>query len=391
MQTINFTPRVRTMTAGGGMRVLISLVLGGAALTGCQSRDGAGESQAVAPVVIGPENIAIVVDTVLEEGPQISGTLGAEREARVRAELGGSVLQLLVEPGQAVKQGQVLAELEPQTAREQAAFADVLVRSLEDNLRLQLRNLARDRRLAEAGALSSRAVEADSLAVVQVEASLAEAKARQVVASRTLARATVRAPFAGVVSDQTVSVGDVVQNGTELFAIVDPTSLRLEAQVPAEALGGLRVGTPVHFSVSGFRDERLTGKVTRIYPSVDPATRLVRILVTVPNPRQGLVVGLFAQGRVISSTRRGLTVPKAAVDVRGVRPFVVQIKDGRLARTEVTLGLEDLVTELVEVTAGLGAGDTIVLGSSRGIAAGTPVRVQATDERTLPPASPAAP
>lgn len=387
MRTFHFTARAWTMTAGG-VRMLALLGLGGMVLTGCQGRGTADEAQAAAPVVIGPENITVVREAMLEEGPMISGTLGAEREARVRAELGGSVVELRVEPGQAVVAGQALAQIEPQTAREQAAFADVLVRSLEDNLRLQRRNLDRDRRLAEAGALSPRTVEEDSLAVVRAEASLAEARARQVVAQRTLDRATVRAPFSGIVSDQAVSLGDVVQNGTELFAIVDPSSLRLEAQVPAEALAGLKVGTPVQFSVSGFRDERQLGKVSRIYPAVDPATRQVRILVTVPNPRQQLVVGLFAEGRVVSSTREGLTVPRAAVDARGIRPVVVQVKDGRLARTEVTLGLEDAVAEMVEVSAGLRLGDTIVLGSARGIAVGTPVRVQAPDERAASPATP---
>ena len=300
----------------------------------------------------------------------------------MRAELGGSVLQVYAEPGQAVKQGQVLAQIEPQTAREQATFTDALVRSLQNDLRLQQRNLERDKRLAEAGAVSTRVVEADSLAVSQAEASLAEANARQVVARRSLDRATIRAPFAGIVSEQTASVGDVVKDGTELFTIVDPSSLRLEAQVPAEALQGLKVGTPVQFTVSGFRDERLTGRVTRIYPSVDPATRQVKILVTVPNPRQQLVVGLFAEGRVVSSSRKGLTIPKAALDLKGVRPMVVQLDSGRLSRVEVALGLEDAVTELVEVTKGLAPGDTIVLGSSRGLPEGTPARVQVTAERT---------
>jgi RND family efflux transporter MFP subunit len=354
----------------------------GVAFMGCRARKAADASETLPPVVIGPENIAIVTDTTLVDGPPISGALSAERAARVRAEMGGSVLQVFVEPGQAVKAGQVLAQIEPQTAREQAAFTDALVRSLQNDLRLQQRNLERDKRLAEAGAVSARAVEADSLAVSQAEAALAEANARQVVARRVLERSTVRAPFAGVVSDRTISVGDVVKDGTELFTIIDPSSLRLEAQVPAEALAGLKVGTPVQFTVSGFRDERLTGRVARIYPSVDPATRQVRILVTVPNPNKQLVVGLFAEGRVVTFSRKGLTVPKAAVDLKGVRPMVVQLKDGRLAHTEVALGLEDAVAELVEVTAGLAPGDTIILGSSRGTPEGTPARVQAIAERS---------
>jgi len=351
------------------------------AFTACSPKKDADAAETPAPVVIGAENITVVAETTVVDGPAISGSLGAEREARVRAELGGSVLQVYAEPGQAVKQGQVLAQIEPQTAREQAAFTDALVRSLQNDLRLQQRNLERDKRLAEAGAVSTRAVEADSLAVSQSEAALAEANARQVVARRSLERATVRAPFAGIVSEQTASVGDVVKDGTELFTVVDPSSLRLEAQVPAEALQGLKVGTPVQFTISGFRNERLTGRVTRIYPSVDPATRQVKILVTVPNPRQQLVVGLFAEGRVIAVSREAVVVPKGAIDPTGVRPMVSRVHGGVVERQEVELGLEDAATEQVEIRKGLVAGDTVLTGSMRSLPQGTPVRAQAPAER----------
>jgi RND family efflux transporter MFP subunit len=373
--------RKQQMMARRGVRDFVMLVMAGVVVTACGGKKATETGETLAPVVIGPENIAVVAETTLVDGPPISGALGAEREARVRAELGGSVLSVYAEPGQAVKAGELLAQIEPQTAREQATFTDALVRSLENQLRVQRRNLERDRRLADAGAVSTRVVEEDSLTVSQAEASLAEANARQVVAKRALDRASIRAPFAGIVSNQTASVGDVVKDGTELFTIVDPSSLRLEALVPAEALERLKVGTAVQFTLSGYGKEMLTGRVSRIYPSVDPATRQVKILVTVPNPRQTLVMGLFAQGRVITTSHRGLTVPKAAVDVRGVRPSVVQLKDGRLTHTEVAVGLEDAAAEQLEITSGLAVGDTIILGSSRGIPVGTPARVQAAAER----------
>ena len=94
------------------------------------------------------------------------------------------------------------------------------------------------------------------------------------------------------------------------------------------------------------------------------------------------MVGLFAEGRVVSSSRKGLTIPKAALDRKGVRPVVVQLDSGRLKHVEVALGLEDGVAELVEVTKGLAPGDTIILGSSRGLPEGTPARVQVTAERS---------
>jgi RND family efflux transporter MFP subunit len=346
----------------------------------CGKRSDATGTGTEAPVVIGPENIAVVAETLLVDGPSISGSLAAEREARVNAELGGSVLQVYVEAGQAVATGQPLAQIEPQTAREQAQFTDALVMSFENNLRLAQRNLDRSKRLAAGGAMSTAQMEQDEQAVTQAEATLAEARSRQTAAQRTLSRATVRAPFAGIVAVRAASVGDVVKDGTQLFTIVDPTSLRLEAQVPADYLRTLKVGTPVQFRLSGFGDQRLMGRVSRVVPVLDPVTRQIQVLVSVANPDKSLVAGLFAEGRVITSSHRGLTVPEGALDVRGVRPAVMRLTAGRLERVEVEVGLRDKAAELAEVT-GVAAGDTVVLGSARDFQVGTPARVSAAAER----------
>jgi membrane fusion protein (multidrug efflux system) len=369
------------MKPRNAIHALLSLLAVAAiVVAACGKRSDAAVTDDEAPVVIGPENIAVVADTLLVDGPSISGTLAAEREARVNAELGGSVLQVFVEVGQAVTAGQPLAQIEPQTAREQAQFTDALVMSFENNLRLAQRNLDRSKRLAQGGALSTAQMEQDEQAVTQAEATLAEARSRQTAAQRTLSRSTVRAPFAGIVANRSASVGDVVKDGTQLFTVVDPTSLRLEAQVPAEYLRTLKVGTPVRFQLSGFSDQELTGKVSRIVPVLDPATRQVQVLVSVPNPGQSLVAGLFADGRVITSSHQGLTVPQGALDMRGVRPTVMRLKDGRLERVEVEVGLQDNAAELAEVT-GVAVGDTVVLGSARAFQPGTPARVSAADER----------
>jgi RND family efflux transporter MFP subunit len=363
----------RTM-AGGGL-LLLAL-----ALAGCGGRTEAAANEELAPVVVGPENIAVVSSTTLADGPAISGTLEAERSARVNAELGGSVLQVLAEEGQQVAAGQPLAQIEPQTAREAAEFTGALVASLQNNLRLAQRNLERSKRLAAGGALSTAQMEQDELAVAQAEAQLAEARSRQTVATRTLSRTTVRAPFAGLVASRLASVGDVVRDGTQLFTIVDPRSLRLEGQVPAEYVRTLKPGTPVRFRLSGYPDP-LAGRVSRVVPVLDPATRQVRVLVTVPNPGGSLVAGLFADGRVITAEHEGLTVPQAAIDARGVRPAVTRLREGRLERVEVEVGLQDTETERVEVRGAVAAGDTVMTGSARDFTPGTPARIGAPAER----------
>jgi hypothetical protein len=108
----------------------------------------------------------------------------------------------------------------------------------------------------------------------------------------------------------------------------------------------------------------------------------VRLTVGVPNQGGRLLAGLFAEGRVATSTRSGVVVPSGAVDRRGIRPFVVRIKSGRVERLEVQLGLIDEAREEMEIQTGLAAGDTLLVGGARGLTPGTLVRVGSPAEMT---------
>ncbi|HET7041207.1 MAG TPA: efflux RND transporter periplasmic adaptor subunit, partial [Gemmatimonadales bacterium] len=245
-------------------------------------------------------------------------------------------------------------------------------------------DLARDQRLADAGALAQRQLEATRRAALQSDAALADARSRYATAELNLRRTEIRAPFGGVVAVRPVRAGDVVASGNLLVTVVDPSSLRLEAQVPVDQLAAVTVGTPVLFTVSGYEGRQFRGTITRVSPAVDPATRQVPIVVRIPNTGGRLVSGIFADGRVATRSRAGVTVPASAVDQRGLRPLVYRIKGGRLERVEVELGFEDPVTERVEIRTGLAAGDTLVLGSAQGQPAGTPVKVTSPAEQAAP-------
>jgi multidrug efflux pump subunit AcrA (membrane-fusion protein) len=130
----------------------------------------------------------------------------------------------------------------------------------------------------------------------------------------------------------------------------------------------------VEFNVSGL-DRRITGKIERINPVVDPATRQVRIYVAIPNQDRALVAGLFAEGRVATDTKRAVALPLSAIDSRGNSPTVHLIRTGRVAQSAVQLGVRDEAAELVEVLAGVAEGDTLLLGSAQGVTPGSRVRV----------------
>jgi RND family efflux transporter MFP subunit len=371
--------------SGRQLRGIVRLTLATAvvvAAAGCRRGDANAEPAGTDAVVIGPENIVLVTQQEIRTGPALSGTLAPERDATVRSELTAPVLQTLVEQGQRVTNGQLLIRLDDTSLRDLVLSARSAVTTAQANLTVAQREQERNEALLKAGAIAERTVEQSRAQVTAAQGQLANAQAQVASAEKQLANTRITAPFAGIVSARSVSAGDVVSPGTALVTVVDPSTMRLEASVPAEALSAVKVGAPVDFSVTGYPNRHFTGHVTRVNPIADPATRQVRILASLPNAGNTLVGGLFAEGRVSSESHEAAVVPQGAVDERGLRPSVVRLKNGRTEKAEVTLGLRDAATETVEVSQGLTPGDTVLLGAARGISAGTPVRVSApTDVR----------
>jgi RND family efflux transporter MFP subunit len=363
---------LRTVTQG---TLLAALTL--AAMTGCRRDNEASAEENATPVVdVGVENITVVEQTMLRVGPLLSGSLQPAREAEVRAEVTGTIVQSLVDNGQPVQKGQLLARIDDTAIREQWLSARSMVTSEQNAANVARRDEERTKRLAEAGAVAERELDAASQTRIAAEATLEDARARLALAQRQVDNTQLRAPFAGLVSERAASAGDVVQPGSEMFTIVDPSSMRLEASVPADALTALRVGDPVEFTVNAYPDRTFTGRVERINPAADPDTRQVRLYVAIPNVGGRLVAGLFAEGRVATDARSAVVAPRNAIDVRGLRPTALRVKNGRAERVEVELGLEDEATERVEIRNGLAAGDTLLVGAALGVTPGSQVRVK---------------
>jgi membrane fusion protein, multidrug efflux system len=366
----------RTWKIGGGVVVAVLILF---ALFSRSKGDNASAAETkTETITVGMENIAVANNATIMSGPSISGTLEPEREAVLRAQVAGSVLQTYADQGQAVSPGTVLARIDAtgiQDAYTSARAGVVAARNAAD---VASKDLARNEKLLAAGAIAERDIDQSRRASIAAQAALEDANSRLASAERQYRSTTVTAPFAGIVSDRPVSAGDVVQPGTALFTIVDPSSMRLEASVPAEQLSLIRVGVPVNFTVSGYPGREFLGHIVRVNPTADPTTRQVRIYVSIPNAGRALVGGLFASGRVSTATKSGLVVPATAVDVRGTSPTVTRVKGGKAERVQVQIGLTDKTSETTEILSGIQAGDTLLLGAAQGITPGTPVRVTAS-------------
>jgi RND family efflux transporter MFP subunit len=347
------------------------------AMSACSKGDNASaaETAKTETMVVGPENIAVASNGSIMTGPSLSGTLEPEREAVLRAQVSGSVLQTYADQGQAVNAGAVLARIDASGIQDAYASARAGLVAARNAADVAAKDLARNQKLLAAGAIAERDIDQSRRASIAAQAALEDANSRLATAEKAYRSTTVTSPFSGVVSERPVSAGDVVQPGSALFTVVDPSSMRLEASVPAEQLASIRIGVPVDFTVSGYPGRQFVGRITRINPTADPTTRQVRIYVSIPNAGRALVGGLFATGRLSTATKMGLVVPASAVDVRGSAPFVMRLRQGKVEKIQIRTGLTDKSSESIEVVSGLQAGDTLLLGAAQGITPGTAVRV----------------
>ena len=349
--------------------------------TACKKTDDASAATAKPEtMLVGPENVTVVKSEQIRTGPAISGSLMPEHQATIRAEMSGAVLQTYAEAGQPVRKGQALAQIDASVLRDQALSARSAVTTAQSSYENARRDLSRTETLEKAGAIAEREVERSRNALLGTQGQLNNARAQLANVQKMLDKASVQSPFTGIVSQRQVNAGDVVSPGGALFTVMDPGSMQLEASLPAAQLSMVRLGMPIEFKVNGYPNRTFTGRITRINPSADPSTLQVKIAASIPNAGNTLVGGLFAEGRVATETKTAPTVSLAAVDETGLRPTVVRLRNGKIEKVEVGLGIRDAAAETVEITSGLTPGDTVLLGAARGISPGTPVKVSAPSD-----------
>jgi RND family efflux transporter MFP subunit len=327
-------------------------------------------------VKLAPEDVVTIKRGELETGPRISGTLEAATRSVVRAEVGGTVLQVGPELGQAVKKGDLLARVEAKALGSVTTSAQGGVAAAEAQLDLARREVQRTEALVKGGALAQRELDRAQSQVTAAVAQVKQARAQLASSQSQLGDATVRSPIAGVVARRSVNVGDVVSPGAQLYEVIDPKTMRLDASVASDNLSAIAPGKAVDFEVRGYPDQRFAGTIARVAPAADPVTRQIQVLVDIPNPGGKLVAGLYAEGRVSVEKREALLVPLAAVDMSGDQPSVLRVKNGVVERAVIATGLRDERAEVVEVTNGVAVGDVLLLSrATKNIAPGAKVEI----------------
>jgi membrane fusion protein, copper/silver efflux system len=175
---------------------------------------------------------------------------------------------------------------------------------------------------------------------------------------------TLRSPAAGYVLDKNVVAGQRVMAGDALYRVADLSTVWVEGEVFEQDLSTVRLGQMVHADLQALPDEHRMGRISYIYPTVNPDTRTARARVVLSNGDMRLKPGMYATLRIVGTSRPNvLTVPRDAVLSTGERNIVfVKQPRGHVAPREVALGTSN--DERVEILRGLSVGDTVVASAT---------------------------
>lgn len=305
------------------------------------------------------------------------GSLEATRQVLVPAEVDGRVAQILFTPGEPVKAGQLLVQLND--APEQGELA---------RLQAQARNaralLDRTRRLVPLQAATR-----EQLDQAQADHEQAAADVRRVQA--LIDQKRIKAPFDGVLGVRRVNLGQFARAGDPLVSLTDASSVYANLTLPEQAWGTLRVGQPVAVTVDAHAGRVFQGKVTTVEPQVDPSTRTVRVQALLANPDGALSAGMYAQGRISLPDRPDvITVPETAVSYSayGDSVYVVAAPESGTAGAAPTVRQAYVKTGerlrgRVVVTEGLKAGDQVVTSGQLRLHNGAAVEILPDDTVAL--------
>jgi RND family efflux transporter MFP subunit len=272
------------------------------------------------------------------------------RTVGVNAQLSGILLSLTAEEGHRVRQGDVLAEID---AREIEAQA----RSAEASLRFAQSTVERSEQLFRQQIITTAELERDRASFEAAKASAEQLKTR-------LGYAKVVAPITGIITDKRIEAGDVVSSSTRLFTVADVSTLVTRIQVSELEVSTLRSGDIVPLSVDALGGQRVDGRIRRVFPSADSATRLVPVEVALSGKQlDGLRPGYTVRA-TLSLDRRddALLVPSRAVSGPAGARAVYVVTAGQIERKAVRVG-SDMAGQS-EILEGVKEGDSVIVSGT---------------------------
>jgi membrane fusion protein, multidrug efflux system len=325
---------------------------------GANSRTGGGGEQADRAT---PVEIELARRGSVSRTSTIAGMLEPIRTVGVNAQLSGALLSVKAEEGHRVRQGDVLAEIDVRELEAQA-------RSAEAALRFAQSTVERSEQLSKQQIMTLAEVERDRAAFEAAKATSDQLKTR-------LGYARITAPISGVITEKSIEAGDIVSPSTRLFSVADVSTLVTRIQVSELEVSTLRAGDKVPLSVDALGGQRVEGRIRRIFPAADSATRLVPVEVALTGGQlAGLRPGYTVRATLALDRRdNALLVPSRAVSGPAGGRAVYLVKDGKIVRRAVRVGSD--MSGQSEILEGVADGDSVIVSSTSTIREGATAKV----------------
>jgi len=282
-----------------------------------------------------------------------------------------------------------LAQAERDLARTQQLFADGFVaRAAVDRAQTDV-ELARAR---VRGAREQLALVRQGPRTEDIDAQAAQVRQAEAIAAQTRARLRelrITSPIGGVVMRLNVEAGAVISSQTVVATVATISPVEVHVPLPETDMPRLRKTSGARIKVDALPDRLFEGKIARVAPALDAASRSARLIVIVPNADLALRPGMFARATIVFDERQAIVVPSDAIVRRGEAAVMFVVKDETVEERTVRVGyIEGSRSEIIE---GLSAGEAIVTTGQQGLRDGMKVRTGSGQERPAPATSPGAP
>jgi membrane fusion protein (multidrug efflux system) len=333
------------------------------------------QAAAPPPDASAPEPIEVVTAPVeVRPVPRhltLTGSVFADRDSLVAANVSGRVTRTEVERGQRVEAGDVIAAVDSRAAGYSASAAAAALQAAETQVELAEQDCRRAEELFSKGAIAR--AEHDRL-MIQCKAQLHHSRAARAnarLASKLAGDTLIRAPFAGVVGERLVSVGEYVQPNSQVASLFAVDRVRVRISVPEVAVGRVHEGQQLEVAVAAWPDRTFPATVRYVSPALRPDTRDLILEAVADNPEGALRPGMFATVRLVVGEQPLPTVPANALRTEGPVQRLFLARDGRALELVVRTGgvldgrvallepLEEGTPVIVDPPAGLGDGAAI--------------------------------
>jgi RND family efflux transporter MFP subunit len=328
--------------------------------------------------VVGEKTINVQVQTIqaksLRPFLEAIGTLKAFEQVIVSSEIEGILRTALVEEGNFVAKGTLIATVEDRDYASELRRVEAALRQAEATLVNARAEYRRKETLYKEELVTKQQFDDVVTRLAVAEAEVDRAKEALAIAKERYAKTRILAPMSGFISEKKISQGEYLRNGTPLYVLVQIDPLKLFFTISEKDIGRIRVNQDVQFLVDAYPGREFKGKVSIIYPTVDERTRTLTVEARASNPERLLKPGLFAKVILYTSEHKDtvvIPVTSMLYEGKSIKAFVLE---GDRAKERI-IKVGNKYDDLMEVLEGVKEGETLVVAGQQNLAEGVKVNV----------------